>query len=120
MAIVAFVYSDYDKYCPSDCFKGQYKDTEDALSTILGDRYDRHNLQLFDLSTLGWETYEWLPLYVYREKYIDNVDHHYLKHRWDEKFPEFEITWDGEVRKYGHGQVFYDAGEWMHVVFERL
>jgi hypothetical protein len=102
--IAAFSYRDYYCYGIKNSFRGLYNTEEEALSVIRGGGGDE-NLELMDLETAGIKKYRWLPLY---EENATNV----LTHRWDKTKPEIILEWDGPVRKYGHNNIYYEAGDW--------
>jgi hypothetical protein len=102
--LAAFVYRDYYCYGIKDSFRGLYSDKEDALSVIRGTRDDYVNMELMDMETAGIEKYNWIPLY--------DLNGTGLTHSWDKSRPEIVLEWDGDVRKYGHNNIFYEAGEW--------
>jgi hypothetical protein len=111
----AFLYQDYYCYGIKRSFAGLYDDDEDALSCIRGTRDVKINLELFDLESCEFQRYRWIPLYEDHGKYEEGPSLKricWLTHRWDETKPQIDLEWDGDVRRWGHNNVFYDAGEW--------
>ena len=130
MSVIAFTHKGYDDVggiAPK--FRGQYEDIKEALKVIRGDRYDHDNLEIMDLSTLGWTYYRWQPYYEWSEIYdATGVDEKYggpkrrefLKKRWDDKAEKFEIHWVSETRQYDDDTVYFDAGFWEPKIWGHL
>lgn len=115
-AYAAFVYDDHYCYGIANSFAGVYKSRKEATEIVRGDRFSRQNLEIMNLSTFGITRYTWVPLYEYAHRYDIRDGKHFdietLKHRWDETKPVIDLEMDGPVRRYGHNNVFYEAGEW--------
>jgi hypothetical protein len=113
MSYAAFVYDDH--YCRgiADSFAGVYDSREEAKQRVRGDRWNHENLEIMNLKTFGITCYRWVPLYNFESKRGGpSSNDGTLTHSWSKDMPVIELVWDGEVRRYGHNNPFFDAGEW--------
>jgi len=127
MAVLAFLYDDYDDVGISSNYRGIWDREDDALASIKGGRFGiLNNLELFDLKDYSWKKYEWRPTYILRtgeyiphpwsDKELD-INRQFLKYRWGgDDSPEIEILPPSnfKVSRYGpEHDALYDAGEWV-------
>ena len=63
MTVHAFMYNTYYCWGIRQNYRGVYKDIDEALNSLHGDRYENQNLELFNDQTGEWGRYKWKPTY---------------------------------------------------------
>ena len=129
--IAAFTYDDYEQHGIKRSFRGLFSDQSEVLETIVGGRSGDDNLETMDLETCAFHIYTWVHTYDFHEdSSAPNIDkaggyhRQWLTHKWkrepsplkeiaERDYPDIELSWDGKWNgRYGHGEIFYRAGEW--------
>jgi hypothetical protein len=138
MTVVAFTFHHYDEQPPSQCFRGQWRDSKEACESIRGCFHE--HLETMDLETLAWESFEWNPTYKFHNEHLQ-VDG---KFQWDvqgkmvesrawltpdrsynQDLPIVELKWTGSGSGYavireggldiGHGSRLMECGSWEKI-----
>lgn len=120
MTVAAWVYDNYYCWGISSNYKGVYSDQEEALEVLRGGRWTHQNLELLDLSTLGFTVWKWEPIYEYNSEYLDEKDEDGTHKKKETLTKRYDKTAVPIELKYGYGgekldpdhQILFDAGYW--------
>ena len=80
MTVAAFLRTDYSCNSLYDTFTGVFDSEDDALNIIKGQRDQFQTIEFFNLQTLGFTTYRWIPYYKeVQEKTLDKDGNYIIK-----------------------------------------
>ena len=72
---VAFLYDNYYCWSPKKNYRGTFGSEDDAQKSLRGGRWENQNLELYNIHTEQWRTYEWKSDYEIDRDYNLSIEH---------------------------------------------
>ena len=126
MSVLAFTHDDYDDVGISSNCRGVWNDDREVREFLRGGRYEKTNLEILDLDTMGFSKYRWHSMYEYRSeclanplpraewdsKWCSTITKHFLTLRYVEPKEEFEISYNEVQGKYDDPRYYEGWWDW--------